>query len=80
MIGPSRISEFVSTLLYCAALLYVTGPEKIDHMSTNKIPFLSLLYYNLLPTNINATKSLQLLQNLMGFLLQFKKSGYYIQN
>ena len=33
---------------------------------------LRLLYHNLLTIDINTTKSFPLLQNLMGFLLQFK--------
>ena len=49
----------------------VTGPAKIDHLSTKNFQFLAcLLYHNLITIYTITTKSLSLLQNLMGFLLQ----------
>ena len=44
-----------------------------------KVPiFLHLLYHNVLTIYTNATIYLSMLQNLMGFLLQFTEMGYYI--
>ena len=48
---------------------YVTRPATISHVSAKNCLF--LLYHNLLTVDINTTKSLPPLQNLMGFLLQF---------
>ena len=46
-----------------------------------KLPiFLSLLYHNLQIIYTNKTKSLSLLQNLMGFPLKLMETGYRIQN
>ena len=55
----------------------VTGPAKIDHVSTKKDHrFLTcLLYHNLKTIYTTTTKSLSLLQNLMGFLLQLTEMG-----
>ena len=54
---------------YPITLQYVTGPVKIDHLSTKNRQFLMyLLYHNLITIYTTATKS-SLLQNLMGFLL-----------
>ena len=49
-------------------------------LSVQKIAMFFLLYHHLLTIYINATKSLPLLQNLMGFLLQFTETEYCIQN
>ena len=60
---------------------YVTGPAKINHVSTKKSPiFSSLLYHNLQIIYSNKIKSLSLLQNLLGFLLKFRELGYHIQS
>ena len=54
----------------------VTGPVKIDHVSTKNPRFLAcLLYHNLITIYATATKSSSLLQNLMGFLLQLTEMG-----
>ena len=51
--------------------LYVTGPAKINHVSAKNHRFLAcLLYHNLITIYTTTIKSLSLLQNLMGFLLQ----------
>ena len=42
--------------------------------------FLLLLYHNLITTCTNTTKCLLLMQNFMGFLLQFTETGYYNHN
>ena len=53
------------------ATSFVTGPAKINHVSTKTRRFLAcLLYHNLITIYTTATKSSSLLQNLMGFLLQ----------
>ena len=60
---------------------YVTGPAKIDHLNAKNHQFsLLLLYHNLKTVNITATKTSSLLQNLVVFLLQLTKSGFYILN
>ena len=57
-------------------LTFVTGPVKIDHVSTKKLPILLyLLYHNLITIYTTATKSSSLLQHLMGFLLQLTEMG-----
>ena len=62
-------------------IINVTRSAKINHVSTKKLPiFLFLLYHNLQTTCTNKTKSLALLQNLMGFLLKFTETGYHIQS
>ena len=49
---------------------YVTGPAKIDHLSTKNRQFLMcLLYHNLITIYTTAIKSSSLLQTLTGFLL-----------
>ena len=54
----------------------VTGPAKIDHVSTKNHRFLvCLLYHNLKTIYTTTTKSSSLLQNLMGFLLQLTEMG-----
>ena len=59
----------------------MTGPVKIDHMSTENHQFLlSLLYHNLTTIYTTIAKSSSLLQNLMGFLLQLTKMRYFILN
>ena len=55
---------------------YVTGSARIDHLSTKNHWFLArLLYHNLITIYTTTTKSLSLLQNLMGFLLQLTEMG-----
>ena len=59
--------------------VYVTGPMKIDHLSTKNRRFLAcLLYHNLLTIYTIATKSSSLLQILLGFLLQLTEMGWCI--
>ena len=55
---------------------YVTGPAKINHVSTKDCQLLvCLLYHKLITINTTTTKSSSLLQNLMGFLLQLTEMG-----
>ena len=57
--------------LLIVVLTNVTGPAKIDHVSTKNHRFLAcLLYHNFITVYTTATKSSSLLQNLMGFLQQ----------
>ena len=55
----------------------VTGPAKIDHVSTKDCRFLAcLLYHNLITIKYTtATNSLSQPQNLMGFLLRLTEMG-----
>ena len=63
------------------ACMCVTGPAKIDHLSTKNCWFLlSLLYHNLITIDITTIKSSSQLQNLMGFLLQLTEMRYFILN
>ena len=56
--------------------IYVTGPARIDHVSTKNHRFSAcLLYDNLITVYTTAAKSSSLLQNLMCFLLQFTEMG-----
>ena len=56
---------------------YVTRPAKINHVSAKKSPIFSfLLYHNLRTIYSNKTKSVSLMQNLMGFLPKFTELGY----
>ena len=56
--------------------VYVTGPTKVDHLSTKNRRFLAcLLYHNLITINTTGTKSSSLLQILLGFLLQLMEMG-----
>ena len=57
-----------------------TGYAKINFMSPKNCHVLFLLYHHLLTNYMNATKCLPILQNLMGFLLQFTETEYCIQN
>ena len=58
------------------AYVYVTGPVKIDHVSTKNCRFLAcLLYHNLITIYTTATKSSSLLQKLKSFLLQLMEMG-----
>ena len=60
---------------------YVTGPVTIYHLNVNNHQFLlSFLYHKLITIYTTATKSLSLLQNLMGFLLQLTEIEYCILN
>ena len=57
-------------------IIYVTGPAKINDVSTKNRRFLAcLLYHNLITIYSTATKSLSLLQNFMGFFLRLTKMG-----
>ena len=61
--------------------MYICGPMKINHVSTKKLlTFSSLHYHNLWTICTNKIKFLPLLQNLMGFLLNFTEMGYHIQS
>ena len=61
---------------------YVTGPPKINHVSMiQKSPILSSSpYHNLIAIYANKTKSFLLMQNLMGFVLQFTETQHYNHN
>ena len=68
--GDAILRCHIKTGLCCTEvkrLVFVTKPVKIFHMRTKIADFLSLLYHNLRTIYINKTKSLSLLQNLMGF-------------
>ena len=66
----AHTEQKIDTIIWMG-VLYVTGPAKIDHVSTKNRRFLAcLLYHNLMTIYTTATKSSQLLQNLMGFLLE----------
>ena len=55
---------------------YMTRPAKIDYLSAKNHWFLvCLLYHNLITIYTTAIKSLSLMQNLMGFLLQLTEMG-----
>ena len=57
---------------------YVTGPGKINHVSTKILPILfTLLYHNLITIYTTATKSSSLLE---GFHLKLMEMSYYILN
>ena len=59
----------------------MTRPAKINHLSAKTSPiFAFLLYHNLITVYSTTTKPSSLLQNLMGFLLQFTEMGYFILN
>ena len=61
--------------------IFVTRLAKINHESAKNIAnFSSLLYHNLMTIHTNITKCLLLMQNLMGFLLQFTEMGYQDHN
>ena len=56
--------------------MYMTGPARIDHVSTKMSIFSYLLHHNLIACYTNTTKSLSLLENVVGFLLQFMEIEY----
>ena len=58
-------------------IIIVTWPAEISHVNTD---FLPLLYHNLTTIYTNKAKCLLLMQNLMGFPLQFTEMGYYNHN
>ena len=57
-----------------------SGLQKSTMWSQISLFFLSLIDHNLRTVNINDTKFLPLLQNLMGFLRKFTEMGYCMQN
>ena len=61
-------------------LANVTGPAKINHLSTKNCWFLLYLLYHNLTVYTIALKSLSLLHNLMSFLLQLTERRYCIRN
>ena len=77
----SIILVYIYIYMYVCVYIYVTGPTKIDHVSTKNRQFLAcLLYHNLITIYTTATTSSSLLQNLMGFLLQLMEMEQFIQN
>ena len=69
-------NECIVFCTMCVFLIYVTGPAKIDHVSTKNHQFLAcLLHHNLIIIYTTATKSSSLLRNLMDFLLQLTEMG-----
>ena len=84
-----RTGEYAGTILMLLYLItmislhksyaYVTRPVKINHVYKHKkLPILlSFLYHNLVTIYTNEAKCSLLMQNLMGFLLQFTEMGCY---
>ena len=61
----------ITNFAIASILIVWETPSKIDHVSTKNRRFLAcLLYHKFIIVYTTATKSLPLLQNLMGFLLQ----------
>ena len=58
----------------CTRHAYVTGPVKINHVSTKTCRF--FVFALLITICTNKIKSLTLMQNLMGFLLNFREMRY----